>query len=161
MCSNPSKMFRGSVRGSWIRTPMPIWAILCERFVFTGLFRRWWMCPGWTLCEFNLYENLLLWCSLSGWWILWKRWYKWRSYRVKWSLFSRKLINDYLIIAAATIYSKFLFSGCRRDTNCPFGQVCQIDSSGINTRGKCEPGCHFNNDCTMGTACINGNCTNI
>ena len=50
------------------------------------------------------------------------------------------------------------FPGCRRDTNCPFGQVCQIDSSS-NTRGKCEPGCHFNNDCTMGTACINGNCT--
>ena len=47
-------------------------------------------------------------------------------------------------------------AGCRRDTNCPFGQVCIIDQ---DQKGRCENGCHFNNDCTMGTACINGNCT--
>lgn len=49
-------------------------------------------------------------------------------------------------------------AGCRRDTNCPFGQVCNFaDDSKI--AGQCENGCHFNNDCTLGTACINGNCT--
>ena len=47
-------------------------------------------------------------------------------------------------------------AGCRRDTNCPFGQVCMLDE---NEKGRCENGCHFNNDCTMGTACINGSCT--
>ena len=46
-------------------------------------------------------------------------------------------------------------AGCRRDTNCPFGQVCMLDQE---SKGRCENGCHFNNDCTTGTACINGNC---
>ena len=47
-------------------------------------------------------------------------------------------------------------AGCRRDTNCPFGQVCILDQE---SKGRCQNGCHFNNDCTTGTACINGNCT--
>ena len=46
-------------------------------------------------------------------------------------------------------------AGCRRDTNCPFGQVCMI---GEDSKGRCQNGCHFNNDCTSGTACVNGNC---
>ncbi|TRY80586.1 hypothetical protein TCAL_11630, partial [Tigriopus californicus] len=46
-------------------------------------------------------------------------------------------------------------AGCQRDTNCPFGQICISDE----LRGKrCEEGCHFNNDCGMNHACINGSC---
>lgn len=46
-------------------------------------------------------------------------------------------------------------AGCQRDTNCPFGQICVSD----DLRGKrCEAGCHFNNDCGMNHACINGSC---
>ena len=48
-------------------------------------------------------------------------------------------------------------AGCRRDTNCPFGQICRLD--GADDKGRCENGCHFNNDCTQGTACINSTCT--
>lgn len=47
-------------------------------------------------------------------------------------------------------------AGCRRDTNCPFGQICKRDG---DEKGRCENGCHLNNDCTTGTACINSNCT--
>ncbi len=49
-------------------------------------------------------------------------------------------------------------SGCRRDTNCPFGQICMGADEESGSRGQCEQGCHFNNDCTMKTACIDGHC---
>jgi len=48
-------------------------------------------------------------------------------------------------------------AGCRRDTNCPFGQICRKESG---DNGECVPGCHFNNDCDLKTACIESKCRN-
>ena len=48
-------------------------------------------------------------------------------------------------------------SGCRRDTNCPFGQICVDDPASKDTK-MCADGCHFNNDCQLAHACVNGAC---
>ena len=152
MCENSSKM--------WTVKPakyLPSRPILCSRTVLARLFWRHWMCFRWKMCEFNVYENMFLWCSLFGWWILWKRRCKWRITGSNGVCLAGKL-NWFTHKCVFILNTLIVLPGCRRDTNCPFGQVCNIDE-GTGHRGKCEPGCHFNNDCTMGTACINGNCT--
>jgi hypothetical protein len=50
-------------------------------------------------------------------------------------------------------------TGCRRDTNCPFGQICISDpSNSLPGSMRCVDGCHFNNDCNLATACLRGKC---